>query len=92
MDGKILYYQGKLKGFKLVHAFVEQGCNEFAVFKQEVYVDQILRLSLYQCDKSDPFIFEKGTVNFDKKSDDKKILKAVEYVDKYNEREFLKPG
>ena len=71
---------------------MEEGCSELAVFKQEVYVDQVLRLSLYPCSEG-TMVYSKGPVNYDAfDSSKKRVLRRVELVDRYNEADRLKPG
>jgi hypothetical protein len=39
MEGNLFIYKGLLKGFKKCYGLMEEGCNDFAIFKKVAYED-----------------------------------------------------
>jgi hypothetical protein len=53
MEGYLEFYRGLWKGYKKVFALMEEGCNDFAIFKKVAYEDEILRISLIESQVAD---------------------------------------
>ena len=61
---------GRFTGYKKVFAMIEEGCNEFALFKHQAYEDQIVRFELCQSKQGQPLMYAKGAMNYSKKDKD----------------------
>ena len=39
MEGTLFFYLGKFRGYKKVYGLIEDGCSDFAIFKEVAYED-----------------------------------------------------